>query len=191
MSRLDSLAGLDSMVLHINTRSEPSPTVSTSISMDSESFVLVPRKRRQLGRASRTPLADKTPDFNTVCLQVSCIVISRSLNPVLNRISAHHSTLESLVQPTSRFRFIEIALANPLPVLPPAKEITSLSFLHLNHFRWLQAPRPCERRSWTSLFTLPLRQNQIPSLHHKLYRHPFYPNVLVQNYRENHPEKSR
>lgn len=70
MSHLDSLAGLDSMVLHINTHSIPSPTVSTAIALDGEPYVLVPRKRRKLARASRTPLADKTPSFNTVRTQL-------------------------------------------------------------------------------------------------------------------------
>lgn len=67
MSHLDSLAGLDSMVLHINS---PSRTVTTSpIALDGEPYILVPRKKRKSARAGRKPLADKTPATNllTVC----------------------------------------------------------------------------------------------------------------------------
>lgn len=131
MSHLDSLAGLDSMVLHINTRSEQSPTVSTLIAMDSESFVLVPRKIGKLGRASRTPLADKTPDFNTVCLRVLCIASLCTFKPVSNRTLAPRCIQEFLVHLTSQFRFTEIDFTNPPLVSPPT---ISLGFLHSNHF---------------------------------------------------------
>ena len=71
MSHLDSLAGLDSMVLHINAHSNQSPTLSnTAITLEGESYVLIPRKRRKLERARRTPLADKTPSFNNVRFQL-------------------------------------------------------------------------------------------------------------------------
>lgn len=74
MSHLDSLAGLDSMVLHINTHSNTSPTLSsTAITLDGESYVLVPRKKKKLERASRTPFADKTQSFNNVGFQLPLI----------------------------------------------------------------------------------------------------------------------
>jgi predicted MarR family transcription regulator len=81
MFHLDSLAGLDSMVLHINTHSNRSPTLSDpAITLDGESYVLVPKKRRKLERAGRLPLADKTPSLNTVCFQLlgapSALIIS-------------------------------------------------------------------------------------------------------------------
>lgn len=70
MSHLDSLAGLDSMVLHINT---PSPTVTTApITLDGEPYILVPRKKRKLARAGRKPLADKTSATNVLTVCFSC-----------------------------------------------------------------------------------------------------------------------
>src|SRR5258705_14023609 len=88
MSHLDSLAGLDSMVLHINSHSKPLPTLSgTTATLDGDSYVLVPRKMRKLERARRTPLADKTASFNIVCFQPTWISLCTHSIDLRNRMA--------------------------------------------------------------------------------------------------------
>jgi len=124
MSHLDSLAGLDSMVLHINSHSNPSPTLShTTATLDGDSYVFVPPKKRKLERARRTPLADRTPSFNINGSHGLSSVIPRKPDTSIYQDSAktHPSPVAS--RPPSR-----LPSFRPLPPMPESSPLRT-SFL--------------------------------------------------------------
>jgi hypothetical protein len=164
------------MVLHINTHSSPSPTVSnTTIALDGESFVLVPRKRMKLERARRTPLADKTPSFNTVCPGSLGSPSVPIFIDVPNRMALLCSILALLVNQIYRFQFIKRVRMSQVAIPSRAGGTLLPDYPHSNPFRLCQNPRLCELLSWISPSTLPLLYpNHMRRQRHRPFLLPLY-----------------
>ncbi|KZP32380.1 hypothetical protein FIBSPDRAFT_925305 [Athelia psychrophila] len=149
MSQFDSLAGLDSMILLV--RSHPTPTLSTSVTLDGESYVFVPKRGKKFA-ATRTPLANKSNTINSPALNtgpfnkpdVSFSIYSDNINESIDSVQASR---QSTVPKPHSFR--------PLPPMVASSPLKT-SFLDLS----IPANSPIpESQFEASLSVLPSPQN--------------------------------